>query len=384
MSPTLRNLACALLLGTFVIDTPQCGDHRSDHAQLALGYLDAGRYDRALTEIRRALRQRDDDPALYLVAAMAHLGLKQVEEAVGMLAQGLALTPGDERLQQTLRDVCQQSERFDLARSTLEELLRKFPGNAPLQASLGWAYLQLEEEGKAIELLVQATSPEGADTSPEGADTSPEGADSSEEIGDLFAHVQLSRIYLRQQRLEEAIQILRRALEIAPDDQRLLLVLGETQLRQRAPEEASDTFARALEQSRQPQLVATRIAQLYYEEGWRRQTIAYYERALEYDEENPFVLNNLAWTYAEEGIELDRALQLATRAVKQDPDSPVYLDTYAELYYLTKRADRAVVIMRRALELEPEDGEHFAYLQQQMEKFRLLADQIECGNIDAP
>ncbi|MBT4496383.1 MAG: tetratricopeptide repeat protein [Gemmatimonadetes bacterium] len=370
MSPSLRNLACALLLGTFVIDTPQCGDHRSDHAQLALGYLDAGRYDRALTEIQRALRQRDDDPTLYLVAAMAHLGQKQVEEAVGMLAQGLALAPGDDRLQQTLRDICQQAERFDLARSTLEELLRKFPGNASLQASLGWAYLQLEEEEKAIELLLQATSPEVADT--------------SRETTDLFAHVQLSRIYLQQQRLEEAIQILRRALEIAPDDQRLLLVLGETQLRQRAPEEASDTFARALEQSEQPQLVAARIAQLYYEEGWRRQTIAYYERALEYDAENPFVLNNLAWTYAEEGIELDRALQLATRAVKRDPDSPVYLDTYAELYYLKERPDRAVVIMRRALELEPEDGEHFAYLQQQMEKFRLQADHMAREDIDSP
>jgi tetratricopeptide (TPR) repeat protein len=377
MSPSLRNLACALLLGTFVIDTPQCGDHRSDHAQLALGYLDAGRYDRALTEIRRALRQRDDDPTLYLIAAMAHLGRKHVEEAVGMLAQGLALTPGDDRLQQTLRDVCQQSERFDLARSTLEELLQKFPGNVPLQASLGWTYLQLEEEGKAIELLVQATSPEEAATSPETTTTSPDPAH-------LFAHVQLSRLYLRQQRLDEAIQILRQALEIAPDDQRLLLVLGETQLRQGAPEEASDTFARALEQSEQPRLVAARIARLYYEEGWRRQAIGYYERALEYDEEDPFVLNNLAWTYAEEGIELDRALQLATRAVKRDPNSPVYLDTYAELYYLKKRPHRAVAIMRRALEVEPADGEHFTYLQQQMEKFRLQADHIEREDIDAP
>jgi len=363
MSPSLRNLACALLLGTFVIDTPQCGDHRSDHAQLALGYLDAGRYDRALTEIRRALRQRNDDPTLYLIAAMAHLGRKQVEEAVGMLAQGLSLTPADDRLQQTLRDVCQQSERFDLARSTLEELLQQFPENVSLQASLGWTYLQLEEEEKAIELLTQAIAGEPTD---------------------IFAHVQLSRLYLRQQRLDEAAQILRQALEIAQDEERLLLALGETQLRQGAPEEASDTFIRALGQSEQPQFVAARIAQLYYEEGWRRQAIAYYERALEYDAENPFVLNNLAWTYAEEGIELDRALQLATRAVKRDPDSPVYLDTYAELYYLKKRPDRAVAIMRRALELEPEGGQHFAYLQQQMEKFRLLADHMAREDVDSP
>ena len=58
------------------------------------------------------------------------------------------------------------------------------------------------------------------------------------------------------------------------------------------------------------------------------------------------------------------------RAVKLDAESPVYLDTYAELLHLLGRPAHAVAIMSQALALEPTDGEHRAYLEGQMAKFR--------------
>ena len=81
-------------------------------------------------------------------------------------------------------------------------------------------------------------------------------------------------------------------------------------------------------------------------------------------------MNNLAWTYAEEGLRLDRGLELSLRAVKADADNVVYLDTYAELFFKKGQYSRAVALMGRALELEPEDGAHYLYLQEQMHKFR--------------
>ena len=53
-----------------------------------------------------------------------------------------------------------------------------------------------------------------------------------------------------------------------------------------------------------------------------------------------------------------------------EAESPVYLDTYAELLHLLGRHAHAVAIMRQALALEPTDGEHRAYLKGQMAKFR--------------
>ena len=83
----------------------------------------------------------------------------------------------------------------------------------------------------------------------------------------------------------------------------------------------------------------------------------------------PLVLNNLAWTYAEESIELDRAESLSLRAVKADVDNVVYLDTYAEVLFRQGRTERAVALMKRAIELEPEGGEHYEYLRGQLVRF---------------
>ena len=108
----------------------------------------------------------------------------------------------------------------------------------------------------------------------------------------------------------------------------------------------------------------------YYEHKWPDRAIEYYERALAGTPDDPLILNNLAWTYAEEGLRLSYALNLSIRAVKLDAESPVYLDTYAELLHLLGRHAHAVAIMRQALALEPTDGEHRAYLEGQMAKFR--------------
>ena len=78
--------------------------------------------------------------------------------------------------------------------------------------------------------------------------------------------------------------------------------------------------------------------------------------------------------YAEEGMRLNYALGLSMRAVKLEADSPVYLDTYAELLHLLGRRAHAVAIMRRALELEPPDGEQRIYLEGQMAKFQQALD----------
>ena len=344
-----RLFACLALLGTFVIDNPHCGANRHDHPQLALRYLEEERFDQALAETRRALREKGGDPTLYLLAAMAHLGKQEIEAGIQALASGLEFDPNDARIHLALRDICQQTERFDLARALLEEMLKRHPDNPRILAGLGWAHMQLEEEEKAVELLAAAV-----------------------EQGDpeLFAHAQLSRLYLLQERFDLATQVLQDALDIAPDDPQLLLALGECQLQQGMADEAIGVFEQALEKGAAPVAIAIRIAQSFYQQGMRHRAIEYYERALQHEGAGALLLNNLAWAYAEEGIRLDHALSLATRAVKMDADNVVYLDTYAELFYQKGQHARAIAVMHRALELEPEGGEHYRYLREQMEKFQ--------------
>ena len=156
---------------------------------------------------------------------------------------------------------------------------------------------------------------------------------------------------------------------LRPQDPRLLIGIGECQLREGEEDGAQIYFQRALEAAENTVETASLIAQVHYNTGLPRRAIQYYEVAAEQSLVTPLILNNLAWTYGEEGIELARAQDLSLRAVKADADNVVYLDTYAEVLFRRGHTGRAIAMMRRAIDLEPDDGEHFEYLRGQLVRF---------------
>ena len=310
-----RQAVCCALLGAFVISNPQCGAYQAGHAQLAHAYLRDGLYGQALAETRRAIRQDGPDDRLFLIAALARLGLGEVDTALELLGQAIALAPDNDDLYRALRDICQREERFAQTEELLTQLRADHGQSASLWATEGWLHARQGRPAAAVEALREAIQLDEHH---------------------LFAHVELSRLLIAEGQFAEAEIALAEAVRIQPDDPQLVLTLGACQLRQGLAERAARTF----------------------------------ERALAGAPDDPLILNNLAWTYAEEGLRLSYALNLSMRAVKLDAESPVYLDTYAELLHLLGRHAHAVAIMRQALALEPTDGEHRAYLEGQMAKFR--------------
>jgi tetratricopeptide (TPR) repeat protein len=175
--------------------------------------------------------------------------------------------------------------------------------------------------------------------------------------------------YLRRARTEDAVKVVEAILGSDPSDRFALLTLGEYHLGRNNTEEAERLFDRLLVATKAPSALAARIAGLWYDAGHRRHAIRYYELALQEESPPATLLNNLAWTYAEEELSLERARELSLRAVKEEADNVVFLDTYAEVLYRQGRTKQAAALLRRAVELEPEDGEHRNYLLQQLKKF---------------
>ena len=337
---------CAALLGVFVIDNPQCGAYRATHAQLASVYLRDGLYGQALAEARRAIRKQGPGARLLLVAALAHMGLDEIDAALDRLGQAIELEPDDGDLYAVLRDICLRHERFDATRALLDRLSADLPQNAWLKAMQGWLYARQEHPEEASQALRQAIEIDA---------------------NHFFAHIELSRILIDAEHFAEAETALVEALHIQPKNPQLLLALGDCQLRLNRYARADTTFAKALA----TQVVdPVAIARIYYQRQQPDRAIEYYERALIRAPDDPVILNNLAWTYAEEGLHLRYALDLSMRAVKLEADSPVYLDTYAELLHLLGRHAHALAIMGRALAFAAADGEQRSYLEGQMAKFR--------------
>ena len=341
-----RQAVCCALLGTFVISNPQCGAYRAEHAQIAHAYLRDGLYGQALIEIRRAIRQDGPDDRLLLIAALARLGLDEVDAALELIGQAIALAPDNDDLYRALRDICEKEQRFVQTEELLAQLRADHGQSASLWATEGWLHARQERLEAAIEALRHAIQLDEHH---------------------LFAYIELSRLLIAEGRLAEAEIALTEAVRIQPDDRQLALTLGDCQLQQGRAERAARTFDQALKAG---VISAVDIALTYHKHKRPDRTIEYYERALAGTPDDPLILNNLAWTYAEEGLRLRYALNLSMRAVKLDAESPVYLDTYAELLHLLGRHAHAVAIMRQALALEPTDGEHRAYLEGQMTKFR--------------
>jgi tetratricopeptide (TPR) repeat protein len=342
----------AAALGVFVVQN-HCGVPGVAHNQLAAHFLESGQPERALREARRAVREAPDEttPRVLLGLALADVG--RVEESAEVLAEALRLDPSDPRLYGTLRSVCADAGRPDLALRALQELADELPEEWLVQLNLGWAHRAAGNDDEALSLLEGAVADTDSTVPP------------SERI---LALVELSRTYADRDRLDDASRVLDEALEVSPENPRLLIAAGELHVRRAEPETASELFDRALSASEDLAAAASTVAMVYYNAGERRRAIDYYERAVA-ARPAPLTLNNLAWTYAEADLELERAQELSLRAVKSDADNVVYLDTYAEILFRRGRVAQAVALIRRCLELEPEGGEHYDYLQEQLRRF---------------
>ena len=272
-----RQVVCCALLGAFVISNPQCGAYRAEHAQLARAYLRDGLYSQALVEIRRAIRQDGPDDRSLLIAALARLGLDEVDAALELIGQAIALAPDNDDLYRALRNICQREERFAQTEALLAHLRVDHGQSASLRATEGWLHARQERPAAAIEALRQAIQLDEHH---------------------LFAHIELSRLLIAEGRLAEAEIALVEAVRIQPDDPQLALTLGDCQLRQGLAERAARTFDRALQAE---VISAVDIARIYYERQWPDRAIEYYERALASAPDDPLILNNLAWTYARRG-----------------------------------------------------------------------------------
>ena len=74
--------------------------------------------------------------------------------------------------------------------------------------------------------------------------------------------------------------------------------------------------------------------------------------------------NGLAWLAARCGRRLDDAIRHAEAAVRLDPEQAAYVDTLAEVHFRRGNRGQAIALARRAVELEPENSQFRARLQQ--------------------
>ena len=75
----------------------------------------------------------------------------------------------------------------------------------------------------------------------------------------------------------------------------------------------------------------------------------YYERVLALNPGNLMVLNNYAYHLATHGGDLKEAERMSAITIREEPDNPVYLDTYGWILHLQGQDELALFFLQRAL-----------------------------------
>lgn len=152
----------------------------------------------------------------------------------------------------------------------------------------------------------------------------------------------------------------RMAMERFPDRPEFILRRGTYLLYNDRYKPAERAFRDALRRIDSDSLrgaTLTLIGDAQYQDKRPRAAFRTYEKALQLLPNDAGLLNNYAYFLSEEGRELERALEMAERAITISRNNSTYLDTYAWILYKLERYTEAKRYMRQAVTLDPTQSE---------------------------
>lgn len=175
----------------------------------------------------------------------------------------------------------------------------------------------------------------------------------------LFVSVQL----WEQDRKTEAIRTLEEARKNHPESVEILSYLASYYEESKQYDMAEARLLNAIEINAGDPTLHFRIGVLYDKWGKNDASTQAMKRALEIDPDDANALNYLGYTYARQGIHLEDAERLIKKALKQKPDDGYITDSLGWVYFQKGQFSQAVITLRKAASLLPEDPvvlEHLA------------------------
>ena len=81
-----------------------------------------------------------------------------------------------------------------------------------------------------------------------------------------------------------------------------------------------------------------------------------YEVALQIDPQNALINNNYAYSLSERDLELERSLEMIEIAIAADSSNSSYLDTYGWIFFKLEEYDKAYYYIKKAIAVDGEDN----------------------------
>lgn len=170
------------------------------------------------------------------------------------------------------------------------------------------------------------------------------------------AYLQIGFVYYEQGKFNDANRVLRRAVDMNPQDEQSLLLYGVSL------QSSGDirTAIEYLEKAHQinPDEVSTisTLAIAYHNIGQIERSNELYEMGLKIDPNNATLLNNYAYNLSERNEKLDEALEMSKKSIEKEPRNSSFLDTLGWIYYKLGQFDLALKYIRQSLDISPDNS----------------------------
>lgn len=171
----------------------------------------------------------------------------------------------------------------------------------------------------------------------------------------------LVMLYLMTEDFQQAVNAAQKALEYNPDDMDLYQYIAPAYYQMKEYDKALKTYNKALEIADSTDYVMRSniiggMADVYYSMGDTLKAFDTYEESLKLYPGNTSIMNNYAYFLSVSDKDLDRAEKLSAIAVKGDPENPIFLDTYAWVFFKKKEYKLALAYIESAIKNSKEES----------------------------
>jgi tetratricopeptide (TPR) repeat protein len=403
---------------------------------LAQEYLSAEQPEKALAVFQEILALDPKNEVTLVQMLLMEIKLTHYQDAITILTKLIEQGDGKEKLRHTLGELYLQTKQYDLASKQFRELLKESPRFVPAWLALFEVSVQsgnhqlfledintffntnevsVEQKLELAKLFLVRSSRESVFVEPALIML---GAINKRHPGNGQVYALLGMAQLQKQDAAAAVIDLRKAILLDPRSVEVweelivaYLFQKEFRMAEKRLLQAKKRFPamtlrlKVLEgelffQTGKVKKAALLLEPLVYSKniqkekslyrqasatlafcydalGLRDKSIRLYESILELEPDNILIMNNLAYVLALQGKELQRAKELAMKAIVAEPANAGYLDTLGWVLFRMADYEHAREILEKAAELDPREAEIVDHLGKVYEKLGKLEKVLE-------
>lgn len=362
--------------------------YQSEYAyQLLTLYLQLDRRRPARDLIRKLLVKQPQEPRSWIIYGNILELEKDPEGAITAYRRALALDADAEKTLRQIYSIYAERENWEGLVATFDTLMTERPGDNRVALYLAEGYFRTDRLERAETLLLPLL------------DTADAGGEAAQWMGRIaarrgesamarayfrrFAEAEpwnarawefLAALHFRDGDFEGSRRALEKGLESNPANPDLLSLYGTTLQQLGRPAQALEPLQTAYRHNPRELGTIVTLGLVLDALGHYAALDSLFQEAIRYHPDNALLLNNYSYSLGERGVDLDLALDLARRAVRQDPENGSFLDTIGWIHFRLGNLDDARHYLEKAVALRPGSAEIHGHLGDLYERLGRLGD----------